>query len=565
MPNFSIHWKGCPHHRLPRIRVASTPRTSIRTRSQIAAEQALRIPLGTALEEARKRQRFNLRFRRRRGRSSKSTSTVVRSRRQASQRARQHIQVFGWGTSRAELASRYTIGSTGSGRPPNRPRASAKSSAALQNQPPRDSIVPSTDGAASSSLRQVKVYKRRPDNVYSLMHVAEVPIYWKSGKNANRKKSPLNSNRLSINSAKRPGAEYAHVGPLETVSRRYTSRGSQTLVRRRTYDSRIDPKNLVQEGRSKSSLAQAKEITPGPEALSQASPTKNQRSCVSPELLAAVNSLNLQTKPKGIDTPSNKTAVPSISSDNPSRTPSQRKALRKFTREIELYLQACRSLPKQTLVATPSLTTISALTIDEFKPYRAQFQSVGLAVTSNEQRGLVQLEEEPPPPPTPPKDLRWSKTNSPSDDKMGLWKDKQKEKHRASYASGSTGTTVLGFTPPHEKSYPRPRRARQPSTDSEHTIIGFTPPHEKVATPPARPPPSAPETPAKKSLPWLRKPDPSPGSISPTNKMGEASKIKKTSLSSPPENWVKTFQSSTQKDKKPDKLKKSGPVDPREY
>lgn len=190
MPNFNVHWKGCPHHRLPRIRVVSTPRTSIRTRSQIAAEQALRIPLGTALEEARKKQRFDFRFRRRRGRSSRSTSTVVRSRRQASQRARQHIQVFGWGTSQAELASRYTIGSTGSGRPPNRPRASAKPSAALQSQPPQDSIVPFTDGAASSSLRQVKAYKREPENLYSLMHVAEVPIYWKSGKNVNRRNPP---------------------------------------------------------------------------------------------------------------------------------------------------------------------------------------------------------------------------------------------------------------------------------------------------------------------------------------------------------------------------------------
>jgi hypothetical protein len=47
--------------------------------------------------------------------------------------------------------------------------------------------------------------------------------------------------------------------------------------------------------------------------------------------------------------------------------------------------------------------------------------------------------------------------------------------------------------------------------------------------------------------------------------MGEVSEIEKTSLSSPPENWVKTFQSSAQKDKKPDKLKKSGPVVPREY
>jgi hypothetical protein len=568
MPSFNVHWKGCPHHRLPRIRVASTPRTSIRTRSQIAAEQALRIPLGTALEEARKKQRFNFRFRRRRGRRSRSTSTIVRARKHASQRARQHIQVFGWGTSQAEPASRYTIRSTGSGRPPNRTRAGTRHSPALENQCPEDSILPSTDGAASSSVRRAKAYKREPEYLYSLMHVAEVPIYWKSGKIANPKKSSFYSDRLSIHSARKPGAEYAHVGSFETVSRRCTSRSSQTLARRRTYDYRIDPKNRPEEGRSKSGPAYIRVSTFRSQirAPSQASQQKNQRSSVSAEIWEAVNSLGLQTKPEGSDTPSKKTAVPSISSDKGSRTPSQRKALRKFAREIELYLQACRSLPRQTLVATPSLTTISAFTIDELKPYQAQLQSAGLAVTSNEQRGLVKLEEEPLPPPTPPKDPRWSKPNSSSGDKMGPRKDKQKEKRREpSYASGSTGTTVLGFTPPHEKNYPRPATARQRSTDSDHTIIGFTPPHERVAPKPTRPPPSAPKKPTKKSLPWLRKPDPSPGSLSPTDKISETPKADKASPSSPLESWVKTDEPPTQKDETPDKIKKSGPVVPREY
>jgi hypothetical protein len=213
MPNIKIHWKGCPHHRLPRVRVASTPRNSVRIRSQLAAEQVLRVPLGSSLEQARKKQRFNFRLRRRRGRSSRSTgrSAVVRSRRHASQRARQHIQVFGWGASQAELASRRTF-ETASIRPQS--SRSVGTTPGLRNQQPQDSVIPSTDGAGSSSVRQVKAYTRGPENLYSLMHVAEVPVYWKSRNIESRKRSSLGPDRLSIHSARRPGAEVGEDFPV---------------------------------------------------------------------------------------------------------------------------------------------------------------------------------------------------------------------------------------------------------------------------------------------------------------------------------------------------------------
>jgi hypothetical protein len=568
MPNFNIHWKGCPHRRLPRIRVASTPHTSIRTCSQIASKQVLQIPLGGALEQARKKQGFNFRLRRRRGRSSRSTS-AVRSRRQAAQRARQHIQVFGWGTSQADLASKPTFETSALDSSSIRAKVGTRSSAVRRNPRPQSSVILSLDGAARSSIRRIRAYKREPENLSSLMHVAEVPLYWKTGKAANQKESS-NPDRLNIHSARRPGAEYAHVGPLETVSKRNIYRSSQTVDRRRTYDCRIDPKSQVEDHRSKSDPARITANAAGPRAKekSQVSPKKKTQSRTSAELWEAVNSLGLQTKAKGSDTPSNKTFVPSVFSDKFSRTPSQRKALKKFTREIELYLQACRSIPKGSLVATPSLTTISVFTVDEFKPYQAQFQSAGLAVTSDEQRGLVKLQVEPSPPPTPPKDLKWSKINSSSDDKMGCRNNKQSEKSQKrrepSYTSGSTGTTVMGFTPPHEKSYPRPKTPRQPSSESDHIIIGFTPPYERVAAPPARPPPSAPKTSTKKSLPWLRGPDSSPEPVSPTKKMSTAPEPDKHRPSTPFEGWVTTFDSPT-KDNTPEKLRKSGPPDPREY
>ena len=342
------------------------------------------------------------------------------------------------------------------------------------------------------------------------------------------------------------------MGPLETVSRRNTFRGSQALERQRTYDCRIDPKNRI-ESRSKSSPARVRESTSGASAIQ--SPANKKQSRASAELWEAVYSLGLHTKPEGANTLSNRTIVSSsrstIVSDTSSRTPSQRKALKKFTREIELYLQACRSLPKGTFIATP--TTLSARTIDEFRPYQAQFQSAGLAVTSDQQRRLSRFEAEQSPPPTPPKD-----------DKMVLRKGKEKEKRREpSYASGSTGTTVLGWTPPHEKTSPQPKTARQPSSEIDHTIIGFTPPHERVTSPPSRPPPPAPITPSKKSLPWLRKPETSPESVSPINKMSAAPSVDKLEPPTPLEGWVAT-SSSPPKEKTMERIRKSGPVVPRE-
>ena len=277
-----------------------------------------------------------------------------------------------------------------------------------------------------------------------------------------------------------------------------------------------------------------------------------------------MNSLGLQSKP---ETPSNGSIVPSscctTTSNSRSRTRSQRQGFRKFTRELELYLQACRSLPRGTLVATPSLTTISAHTIDELKPYQAQFRSAGLAVTSDQQKRLSRIQNEESPPPPPPKDEQWANLDLLGDGTMGFSrKGKQKEKPREpSYASGSTGTTVLGWTPPHEKNSPRPKIARQSSTDSDHTIIGFTPPQGKL---PTRPPPLVPKVPSKKSLPWLRRPDSSPESVSPTNTMNTAPRAGKSQPTTPIEGWIATSGSPT-RDKAVEKLKNSEPVVPRKY
>jgi hypothetical protein len=80
-----------------------------------------------------------------------------------------------------------------------------------------------------------------------------------------------------------------------------------------------------------------------------------------------------------------------------------------------------------------------------------------------------------------------------------------------SYASGSTGTTLIGFTPPHEKSYPRKNKPKSASTlSSDATCLTFTPHHE-LSLKPAKTPVT------KKSLPWIRRPTGSPQAPSPND------------------------------------------------
>jgi hypothetical protein len=492
MPNFNIHWKGHPRRRLPRIRVASASRASIRSRSVTRAgtQKSLRVLLGGIVVQDRKTGGFGLRFRRRRGRSSRSTSSAVQARRRASQRARQNIQAFGWTASGAELASRVTSERVQSRGSSVTARAGSETP---QVQEPSESGIPSTDGAGSSTIRKAITTKQQPKSPYSLMHVAEVPIYW-----GDQKRPTLHPDKLSIHSRRRTGGEYSHVGPLDPVSRRSTYRSAQTHGHSRTYDSRIDPKSRAQS-RTKSTRIQSR------------------------PLVAA-------------STVSVKSFIQSVLSEAPSRTRSERKALNQFTKELDLYLKATRSLPRQSLVPSPSVTTVSANTVTEFKPYQSEFQSAGLAVTSAEQRGLDIEKEAPTPPPRPPKEDMFSKRKpSPAKSKSQPDDKQAKLKKQPSYASGSTGTDVIGWTPPHEKSYSRGQAARPPlNASSDVTHVGWTPP-ERVAPSPPPKIDESPRPPTKKSLPWLRKPESS--QISPTQKKMSSTSAKTDRLTG----WVATL------------------------
>ena len=496
MPGFNIHWKGCPHRRFPRIRVASSSRTSIRSRTiaQLAAEEVVRSPLSTALEQERKRQLFRLRHRRAL-RRSRGSSAILRTRKRASQRARQHIQVFGWNP---DIASKVNTENTGSKPSSTTARAGSRSGNTITGS----TVIDSNDGAAASITRKPK--NTQPENLYSLMHVAEVPVYCTSKKDANRKRF---SRESRVMRGPRRVREYAHIGSLESVSRRSIHRAPQTVGRSRTYDPRIDPSAAEKSQRqTKSTQSQIK-----PTIVARPLEKKKQsQSWEVSEFFEAINSLQQK---EGQATPqSTKSIVQSILADSASRTPSQRKTLQRFTKELELYLQATQSLPKLSLVKTPSSTTTSAYTIQALKPHQAEFQSAGLAVTSADQRRTTErtsaIRKELPPPPTPPKDemstprkslFGKSRTGSSEEKKAG------KPKQPLSELSYSDGTDVIAFTPPHEKSERRDKRHhKRPSSSSDLTVLGFTPPHEKAAPQPGSAT-SAPKTPTKKSLPWLRK------------------------------------------------------------
>ncbi|KAI1466910.1 uncharacterized protein F4812DRAFT_460468 [Daldinia caldariorum] len=74
------------------------------------------------------------------------------------------------------------------------------------------------------------------------------------------------------------------------------------------------------------------------------------------------------------------------SSEIPSRTSSQRKALNRFTRQLEKYADATGAAGKvPVMTPTESDSKLSYHTVQPLLPYQKEFQAAGLAVTSAEQ------------------------------------------------------------------------------------------------------------------------------------------------------------------------------------
>lgn len=70
----------------------------------------------------------------------------------------------------------------------------------------------------------------------------------------------------------------------------------------------------------------------------------------------------------------------------PSRTPSERKALDRFTRDLQRYAQHTGAKGKLPLVTpTSAASSATVRTISALLPFRPEFKAAGLAVTSNDQ------------------------------------------------------------------------------------------------------------------------------------------------------------------------------------
>ena len=510
MPNLNINWKGYPYRRLPRIRIRAAVRsatdTTIRTRSihRIVPTDSIRRPLGAQVERKRKKQR--LAIRRRRARKSRSSSSAARARKHASLRAKQHIQTFGWDAGLACTASTIKIRSATSS---IKGLNLAAASTVPEHTFTHTTAFDSNDGAAASAYRLRE--STQPEQLYSLMHVAETPSRW-----TNRRKVTLASSQASSRASKR-AREYANVGPLDPVSKRHSSRSPRRVGKSRTYDARIDPRILLDRDRLTKSFPITSTATTQ-RIASRRAPGKSWQG--NPELRRTLSSKVSTTKtyPQSA-TPSMKSVVQSLPSDPGSRTPNQRKALKRFTEELEFYLLAAKSLPKHSLVPSPSATTVSVHTIEELRPYQAQLRSAGFAVTAADQLREISImaksKKSPCPPPTPPKDAKYSSRKSAATESKLDQNGAHHHCKMRSVASFDTETTVMDFTPPHEQNSPRNTRGRRRSS-SDHTIMAFTPPHESPPPQPKHAPPPPPRAPTNKSLPWLRRPGPAEKSPTPS-------------------------------------------------
>lgn len=514
-----IHWKGSPHHHLPRIRFASKSRVSSHNRSHAnaAAENVLTRTLSSQLVRERKKARFGV-GKNRSARSSRSSCSAVRTKhKRDTRRAREHIQMFGWDMHQAHLASRSSGASTVTRGRHNVEPPPAKSTAEVPSgQNPEDTVTHSTlttsnDGAVSSCMRKPKV--ERPEERYSLMHVTEVPVYWSSSKRAAARKkiAPL-FNKDYTPMATKHASEYAHVGSLGTVSRQKPSRSPQDVMSSRTYDRRIDPYEAKQESQRQSTKQSRKKSSSAPAAREKRKSEATIRRKTDPA----------KSRGSRFSSQSMKSAINSILSDAKKRSPSQVKAIRYFTKELELYLQATQSLPKKSLVPSPSATTVSANTIEEFKPYQAEFGAAGLAVTSDEQRGQSTPTEtsEDQAPPTPPKDEKWKPkkslgTNSKLSQAPSAMPTRKAPETPTTTSTATTATTEMEWTPPHEVKTREKKKVPSPDPTTSTTP---SPPSETLS-------PTSTRSPArsitKKSLPWLRaSKTPTKSSASPTTASG---------------------------------------------
>ncbi|KAF7949805.1 uncharacterized protein EAE97_003314 [Botrytis byssoidea] len=367
MVNFKIHWKGCPHRTFPRIdNTSNRPQLNSTRCASHANRGTCKIHNCRALEQARRKERVGARNRR--SKSSK-TSIVTRSQRRASKQVRQIV--FGWESSSAKITRQDQESVT------VLPLVEGAIESSPTYHPDRttsETRIHSVDGAACSTFNKVK------------------------GPIAN--KSIISQTGTRINSTQSIGLDQIRryrVNPGNSTPRDSGTYYTRSLYKKYNPSTRT---GFVSPAKSKAFLAAStlaslyEEQATNHQDVIQSSgvsilgdPSKKD---ISRNNTALIGGSRLAILAQGKSFSSSvHSIVRSISSDPSSRSPSQRRALKRFTRDLELYLQIAKQVPKQTPISSApsnSLSTQTIQTIQEFKPYHAEFQAAGLAVTSSEQR-----------------------------------------------------------------------------------------------------------------------------------------------------------------------------------
>ncbi len=350
MPQFSIHWKGYPHHRLPRIRVTSPQYDSVSARgyAQFAALEVSQLPYSLALQKARLQHR--VRNRRRKCISHRSVGYIVASRR-TSQRAKSNVRLSGVEGPLGELeAPVYT----------NR----------LSASPLRLSSDLFVSAETSSNP---SVMANRRDKSTSSTSAAE------RAENVNLK-LPAKSKEQKSTASRQVGAKHDQGVSTERVRKNGTHGRASLYSRTRNYDPRLPVRRKLRPIKSTSNNDDA---VSQPQSISMIlKPTTKDKQ---------PNSAHLSTQQATRGNISSTSTVtspqPAQLSGRPPRSPTQLLALMKFSRGLERHLIAQEAVRKAGLsLSSPSTSTLSADTVLEFVPYMAEFQAAGLAITSAEQR-----------------------------------------------------------------------------------------------------------------------------------------------------------------------------------
>jgi hypothetical protein len=480
MPQFNIHWKGCPHRHLPRIRVASPHygTTASRHFARIAALEACQLPYSLALQRARLQQR--IRIRRRKQRSWESLKGITTPRRM-SQRAMSNIWLSGRKSPRLDLLSNGEgNGELGATMFTNRLSTSPlclsgdliDSVGNLSNT----SLV--TDGRDDSIS---SIYATEPDEIIDL----------KLRGKANRQRSTIN---------RRVGGKHDQFMSTDKVRKTSIHSRASVLRRSRTYDPRLPVERARRRTKSTSSkydaVGQSRSIS------IVLKPARMEKKPISIDL-----SLQQATRGSTSSASTESNSQPAQLSGLPSRTPTQLVALKNFRRGLERHIIAQEAVRKACLsLSSPSSSTLSAKTVVEFVPYMAEFQAAGLAVTSTEQRTHVVRQSRREVVPPLPKDVG-DKEQTPVNASGGMGNGSPIASHDGSGGGLHTDTT-----------------------SSRTTLIAFSSCREpkSVVTYPTR------NVASKKALlPWLRK-APEPPSLSqsiPANRINADNYMRSSSAS----------------------------------